>query len=162
VMVWGRRLLRLKRLALDEGVDELAEGVLLVFRGDQDFVGEFFISETVRATETVLDQGFREATGEILPMFGGKQFTQFKEVGECRAVVELAGAVDGGGGSTGHHIAFSVLGVSMFPAALFARGSEILQAKANRIDLAMTAGALGFFHVSRKFLPLGEGLSVQT
>ena len=42
------RLLRLKWLALDEGVDEFADGKLLVFGSDQDFIGEFFIGETER------------------------------------------------------------------------------------------------------------------
>ena len=42
------RLLRLKWLALDEGVDEFSNGKLLVFGGDQDFIGEFFIGETER------------------------------------------------------------------------------------------------------------------
>jgi hypothetical protein len=44
------RLLRLKWLALDEGVDEFADGKLLVFGSDQDFIGEFFIGETERPT----------------------------------------------------------------------------------------------------------------
>ena len=52
----GWRLLRLKWLALDEGVNEFADGILLVFCGDQDFVGQVFIGETEGATETVFDQ----------------------------------------------------------------------------------------------------------
>ena len=44
------RLLRLKWLALDEGVDKFADGKLLVFGSDQDFIGEFFIGETKRPT----------------------------------------------------------------------------------------------------------------
>ena len=75
--------------------------------------------------------------------------------------MECAGGVDGSGFFTGHHIAFSVLGVSMFPAAPFAGGVEVFQTKANRIDLAMAAGALGFLHVGREFLPLGERLVVE-
>ena len=39
---------------------------------------------------------------------------------------------------------------------------KILEAKANRIDLAMATGALGFLHVCGEFFPLGEGLAVQT
>ena len=55
--------------------------------------------------------------------------------------------------------------MSPFTAAVFltpfAGGSEILKAKANRINLAMAAGALGFLHVGGEFLPLREGLAVQ-
>ena len=94
-------------------------------------------------------------------MFGGNQLTQFKEIGKCGAVVESAGGVDGGARSTRHHLAFSVPGVFMFLTAPFAGGIEILQAKANRIDLAMATGALDLLHVCGEFFSLGEGLAVQ-
>ena len=71
--------------------------------------------------------------------------------------MENAGAVDAGGGSTGRHLAFSVLSVFKFLAAPFAGGVEVFQAKTDGIDLAMATGALGFLYVNREFLPLSEG-----
>ena len=107
------------------------------------------------------DQGLGEATGEVLLMLGGNQLTQFKEIGKCRTVMHFAGDVDGGAPFTGHHLAFSVLGESIFLAAPLAGGVEVFEAEADRIDLAMAAGALGFLHVGGEFLSLGEGLVVE-
>ena len=46
----GWSLLRLKRPALDEGVNELADGEPFALRGADDFAREVFIRETERAT----------------------------------------------------------------------------------------------------------------
>tara|TARA_B100000497_G_C7488886_1_gene299421 strand:+ start:62 stop:262 length:201 start_codon:yes stop_codon:yes gene_type:complete len=53
----------------------------------------------------------KKTSGVFFHWPSGDQILQFEEVGKCRAVVELAGAVDGSAVSTGHHLASSVLGV---------------------------------------------------
>ena len=65
----GRRLLRLKRRALDEGVDELTNGELFALRGANKFICQFFIRETEGTAQGVFDQVFGEAACEVFFAF---------------------------------------------------------------------------------------------
>ena len=132
-------------------MDEFLDVILLVVCGCHHLVGECFIGEPEWATQTVLDQGFGESAGERFRSPSGNQIPQFEEIAKGWSIVECAGGIKPLDPSAFTHLL-----------APFASGIKILQAKANRVNLAMAAGTLGFFHVRSQFFPLAEGLPVQT
>ena len=65
-------LLRLKRRALDEGMDEFTNGELFAPRGAKNLIRQVFIREAERAAQRVFDQVFGEAAGEVFFSLGNE------------------------------------------------------------------------------------------
>lgn len=63
-------LLGLERFRLNEGVDELVYFVVAGFRVCEHGVGEVLVNEAEGAAESVGDEGFGEALGELLSAQG--------------------------------------------------------------------------------------------
>ena len=101
----GGRLLRLKRLALDQGVNELADGVIPGLGSRHDFIRELFVGETEWAAEGVFNKVLDQAAGEVVFALDN-EVAQFPIVRELRSVVELAGGIYGGGPFAGTAMPF--------------------------------------------------------
>ena len=116
---------RLKGFALDEGVDEFADRVLLAPRCSHDFVREVFVNEAKEAAQGVLDEVFGEAASKV-GFALGDEVAEFIIVREGGALVESAGGVDRQGVSADAGSASRVPGeLTLFTAPL-AGGGEVL------------------------------------
>ena len=133
----GWRLLRLKRPALDEGVDEFINGELFALRGANNLIRQLFIRESEGTAQSVFDQVFGESAGEVY-FSVGDDVAEFVIIGERRAVVKGAGGIDRPG------LSFLPFSSGMVRGAPLAGGVEIFQSEADGVDLAMATGALGF------------------
>ena len=122
-------------------MNEFANAVLFGFGGRYDFVSEILVCETKGAAEGVADQGFGEASGKVRLALGN-MVAQFEIVSEGWAVVKGARGIDLP--TLGRPPVSSRLDAMSFGCAPFARGVEVLQPEANRIDLAVATGALSF------------------
>ena len=107
------------------------------------------VGETKGAAERVANKGFSEAAGEV-GLALSNAVAQLEVIGELRTIVEGAGRIDFP--SLGRPPVSSRLDAMSFGCAPFARGVEVLQPEANRIDLAVATGALGFFLMGTKSL----------
>ena len=103
---------------------------------------------------------FSEPAGEVLFAFAD-EVAQFLVVVECRAFMECSGGVDRPGLTVTNTTSSPVSHlVAVFGPPL--TGSiEVLQSEADRIDLAVTTSALGFFLVGEQSLTRGQNLICQ-
>jgi hypothetical protein len=129
-----------KRLTRNQFLNELADTVVLLLRGGDDLVSQIFIGEPEGAAEAIANQVLGEAAGEV-GFAVGDDVPQLEVVVELGTVVELVGRIDWE----------DIFAVPFFGAPL-AGGVEVLQSEADRIDLAVAAGALGLLHVGGKLL----------
>ena len=159
-MSWAE-LFGAEGLALYQSMNKSANLVLFLPGRFQNFLCQVFVGETKGATEGVANQGLGEAAGEVFFSLGNA-VAKLEVVGEGGAVVELAGGVDGGGGSAELDATFSVLGELVFFGAPFAGCIKILETEANWIDLAVATGALSLLLMGAESFAGAERLVGQT
>ena len=138
-------LLGNERLALNQCVHECGNRIIFFLCGGGDFIGQVLIGKPKGTAQAVTDQMFGKPTGKIiLPL--SDQIAHFKIVGKRRALVEFSGWID----------IIGFLSVFVFGPP-FAGGGKVFQPKPDRVDLAVTTGALRFLLVSEDPLPSGQG-----
>jgi len=74
-------------------MNKFADALLFGFAFGQDLFSKIFVSEDEGSAECIGDQGFGEAAGEV-GFALSNPVTQFKIVGESRAVVKGARGID--------------------------------------------------------------------
>ena len=141
-------------LALRHRVDERVQYIVFTLRQVQHLIRQVFIGKTKGSPQSVLDQVFGKATGEV-PFPLGDELAHLVIIPKSRPIVKCSRGVD-----LPSLLLFT--GFVMVCSTPLSGSIEVFQSETDRVDLAVAIGALSFFHMGGEAFAGGEDLVVET